>query len=309
VSERRREFVVSADEAGTRLDAFVAAHAGVSRAAAARSISEGSVRVDGKPASKSLRVLNGMSIAVSLRESDDEAGPKPEDIPVRIVYEDEQLLVVSKPAGLVVHPAPGHASATLVNALLARDGAAPAGGDALRPGIVHRLDAGTSGLMIVAKDEPTHAALTEALAARAVSRVYLALVDGVPDTDTATIDAPIGRSPRDRKKMAVVAGGRPAVTEIKVLEKQGETALVEARPVTGRTHQIRVHLKAAGHPVVGDSVYGRNRKLAAALGLDRLFLHAARLSFEHPSTGARIELEDPLPADLQAALEAARTRL
>lgn len=309
MSERRREFVVSADEAGTRLDAFVAAHAGVSRAAAARSISEGSVRVDGKPASKSLRVLNGMSIAVSLRESDDEAGPEPEDIPVRIVYEDEQLLVVSKPAGLVVHPAPGHASATLVNALLARDGAAPAGGDALRPGIVHRLDAGTSGLMIVAKDEPTHAALTEALAARAVSRVYLALVDGVPDTDTATIDAPIGRSPRDRKKMAVVAGGRPAVTEIKVLEKQGETALVEARPVTGRTHQIRVHLKAAGHPVVGDSVYGRNRKLAAALGLDRLFLHALRLSFEHPSTGARIELEDPLPADLQAALEAARTRL
>ena len=231
-----------------------------------------------------------------------------EDIPVRIVYEDQNLLVVSKPAGLVVHPAPGHSSGTLVNALLARVGAAPAGGDDGRPGIVHRLDAGTSGLMIVAKDEAAHAALSEALAARAITRIYLALVEGNLDTDNATIDAPIGRSLRDRKKMAVVAGGRPAVTEIKVLEKLPDTALVEARPITGRTHQIRVHLKAAGHPVAGDRVYGSNRKLAAALGLERPFLHAARLSFEHPSTGARIELEDPLPPDLQAALEAARTR-
>ncbi|HEV2686779.1 MAG TPA: RluA family pseudouridine synthase, partial [Actinomycetota bacterium] len=231
-----------------------------------------------------------------------------EDIPVRVVYEDEHLLVVSKPAGLVVHPAPGHPSGTLVNALLARAGAAPAGGEADRPGIVHRLDAGTSGLMIVAKDEEAHAALTGALAAREVTRIYLALVEGTPDTDTMTIDAPIGRSPHDRKKMAVVAGGRPAVTEIKVLERFSDTALVEARPITGRTHQIRVHLKAAGHAVAGDRVYGRNGTLAAALGLERPFLHAARLSFEHPSTGARIELEDPIPADLQAALEAARKR-
>ncbi len=199
-------------------------------------------------------------------------------------------------------------SGTLVNALLARAGALPAGGSAERPGIVHRLDAGTSGLMIVAKDEATHAALTEALAAREVTRVYLALTEGVPDTDTATIDAPIGRSSRNRKKMGIVAGGRPSVTEISVQERHAETALVEARPVTGRTHQIRVHLAAADHPVVGDRVYGRNRKLATALGLDRPFLHAARLSFEHPSTGARIELEDPLPPDLVAALEAARAR-
>ena len=249
-----------------------------------------------------------MRVAVSLPTGDDETVPAPENIPIRVVYEDDHLLVVSKPAGLVVHPAPGHASGTLVNALLARAGARPAGGDLERPGIVHRLDAGTSGLMIVAKDEPTHAALTEALAARAITRTYLALVEGIPDTDTATIDAPIGRSTRDRKKMAVVAGGRHAVTEIKVLERHADTSLLEVRPVTGRTHQIRVHLKAAGHPVVGDGVYGKNRKLAAALGLDRPFLHAARLSFEHPSTGARIELEDPLPPDLTAALEAARTR-
>jgi len=307
VSAQQREFRVSPEEAEGRLDAFVAARAGISRAAAAKLISSGSVLVDGHLATKSSRIADGMRVAVSLPEADD-VTPQPEDIPVSVVFEDDHLLVVSKPAGLVVHPAPGHSSGTLVNALLARAGAQPAGGDAGRPGIVHRLDAGTSGLMIVAKDEATHAALTEALAARAITRTYLALVDGVPDTDTTTIDAPIGRSPRDRKRMAVVAGGRPAVTEIMVLEKLPDTALVEARPVTGRTHQIRVHLKAAGHPVVGDRVYGRNHKLAAALGLERPFLHAARLSFEHPSTGARIELEDPLPPDLQVALAAARTR-
>ena len=304
----RREFVVPAGEAGTRLDAFLAGRADISRARAARFIADAAALVDGAPASKSLRVEAGMRVVVSLPAGNEEATPAPEDTPIRVVYEDDHLLVVSKPAGLVVHPAPGHRSGTLVNALLARTAAPPAGGDLARPGIVHRLDAGTSGLMIVAKDEPTHAALTEALAARAITRTYLALVEGAPDTDTATVDAPIGRSNRDRKKMAVVAGGRHAVTEIKVLERHADTSLVEARPVTGRTHQIRVHLKAAGHPVVGDVVYGKNRKLAAALGLDRPFLHAARLSFEHPSTGARIELDDPLPPDLAAALEAARTR-
>lgn len=307
MSAPAREFRVSAEDAGARLDAFVGARAGVSRAAAAKLIASGDVKVGERAATKSLRVEEGMRVSVSLP---DVAVPTldAEDIPVRVVYEDDNLLVVSKPAGLVVHPAPGHPSGTLVNALLARAGALPAGGDADRPGIVHRLDAGTSGLMIVAKDEATHAALTEALAARAVTRVYLTLVEGNPDTDTATIDAPIGRSPRNRKKMGVVAGGRPSVTEITVLQRLPDTALVEARPVTGRTHQIRVHLAAAEHPVVGDRVYGRNRKLATALGLDRPFLHAARLSFEHPSSGARIELEDPLPADLAVALEAARAR-
>jgi len=307
VSAQQREFRVAPEEAEGRLDAFVAARAGISRAAAVKLISAGAVLVDGRAASKSSRIAEGMRVKVSL-PIEISKEPQAEDIPVPVVFEDDHLIVVSKPPGLVVHPAPGHSSGTLVNALLARTGAAPVGGDAGRPGIVHRLDAGTSGLMIVAKDEATHAALTEALAARAITRIYLALVDGVPDTDTATIDAPIGRSQRDRKKMAVVAGGRPAVTEITVLEKLPDTALVEARPITGRTHQIRVHLKAAGHPVVGDRVYGRNHKLSAALGLERPFLHAVRLSFEHPSTGARIELEDPLPSDLQVALAAARTR-
>jgi 23S rRNA pseudouridine1911/1915/1917 synthase len=307
VSAHRRELVVSDDDAGTRLDAFVASRAGITRAAAAKLIADGAVLVEGAPAAKSARVERGRRVTVSF-PARPAVIPSAEEIAVPIVYEDESLIVVSKPAGLVVHPAPGHESGTLVNALLARAGATPAGGDRQRPGIVHRLDAGTSGLMIVAKDDATHAALTEALAARAISRTYLALVEGVPDTETATIDAPIGRSPRDRKKMAVVAGGRPAVTEVAILETHADTALVEARPITGRTHQIRVHLRAAGHAVAGDRVYGRKRSLAAALGLDRPFLHAARLSFEHPSTGARVELSDPLPADLAGALERARAR-
>ena len=307
MTEQRRELVVSAADAGTRLDAFVASRADLSRAAAAKLIGDGSVLVDGRAAAKSARVESGQRVSVSTPEEISRA-PEGEDIPIHVVYEDDHLVVVSKPAGLVVHPAPGHPSGTLVNALLARAGAKPAGGDESRPGIVHRLDAGTSGLMIVAKDEATHAALTDALAARTITRVYLALVEGIPDTDTATIDAPIGRSSRDRKRMAVVPGGRYAVTEIKTLERFSDTALIEARPITGRTHQIRVHLRAAGHPVAGDRIYGTNKKLAATLGLERPFLHAARLSFEHPSTGARIDLEDPLPPDLEAAIQAARTR-
>jgi 23S rRNA pseudouridine1911/1915/1917 synthase len=307
VSTPTRELRVSEKDAGSRLDAFVGARAGVSRAAAVKLITAGAVTVDGHAATKSMRLEAGMAVEVSM-PPEVITTLDAEDIPVTIVYEDEHLLVVSKPAGLVVHPAPGHPSGTLVNALLARAGALPAGGSVERPGIVHRLDAGTSGLMIVAKDEATHAALTEALAARAVTRVYTALVEGNPDSDTATIDAPIGRSARNRKKMGVVAGGRDSITEITVLERHRDTALVEARPITGRTHQIRVHLAAAEHPVAGDRVYGRDRELAAALGLDRPFLHAARLSFEHPSTGARIELEDPLPPDLVEALELARAR-
>jgi 23S rRNA pseudouridine1911/1915/1917 synthase len=236
------------------------------------------------------------------------AGPQAEEIPLRIVYEDRWIAVVSKPGGLVVHPAPGRTSGTLVNALLAREGDLPVGGDdADRPGIVHRLDAGTSGLMVVAKDEDAYARLTEAMAARAVTRIYLALVEGVPETDTLTIDAPVGRSPKHRKKMAVVAGGREALTDAEVLERHTRTALLEVRPRTGRTHQIRVHCSAVGHPIVGDHVYGKSKRLAAELGLDRPFLHAARLSFEHPSTGEAIDLEDPLPDDLAAALTRARS--
>jgi 23S rRNA pseudouridine1911/1915/1917 synthase len=308
------EFEAPAEDAGARLDVVIAKRAGLSRAAAARAIADGAVTVNGARAGKSTRLEEGARVRadVAAAPADGEAeppdaavaAPAHEDIDVRAVYEDDVLMVVSKPAGLVVHPAPGHETGTLVNALVARGAR---GGDPERPGIVHRLDAGTSGLMIVAKDDAAFEALSEAMGARRISRTYIALVEGRPDTDTLTIDAPIGRSPRHRKKMAVVAGGRDALTNVTVLERHAQTSLVECKPHTGRTHQIRVHLAAAGHPVIGDPIYTRDRrKIASALELERPFLHAARLSFAHPVTAARVDLEDPLPEDLVAALERAR---
>jgi 23S rRNA pseudouridine1911/1915/1917 synthase len=296
------EFRVGNDAAGSRLDVVLARHAGVSRAVAGRAIDRGDVTIEGVVAKRAARVEAGVLVRATLRDEAAERTPGAEEIDVRAVYEDEALLVVSKPAGLVVHPAPGHATGTLVNALIARGAR---GGPPQRPGIVHRLDAGTSGLMIVAKDPIAFERLAAAMSARDISRIYLALVEGSPDADAFTVDAPIGRSPRNRKKMAVVEGGREARTELHVLERHARTALVEARPYTGRTHQIRVHLRAAGHPVVGDPVYGRART-ASTLGLKRPFLHAVRLRFEHPMTGALLDLEDPLPPDLSDALARAR---
>jgi 23S rRNA pseudouridine1911/1915/1917 synthase len=296
----RVEHVV--DAGGERLDVAVARAAGVTRARAAKLIDAGAVLVGGRVVARSHRVGAGDRIEIDLPE--EAPPPGPEDIPVPVVFEDDWLLVVAKPAGLVVHPAPGHSSGTLVNALLARAGRLP--GEIGRPGIVHRLDAGTSGLMIVAKDETAFDALRTLMSAREVARTYLALVEGAPPP-AGEIDAPIGRSPRHRKKMAVVAGGREAHTSYVRIEALLATALLEVRPHTGRTHQIRVHLAAAGHPVVGDAVYGRDRKLAARLGLARPFLHAAGLAFAHPITGESMRFDEPLPADLESALAAART--
>lgn len=299
MSEGPREFAAGEEEAGERFDVVLARLLGISRAAAARMIDAGLALLDGRGVPRAARVAAGAVIRAVLPPAPE--APAPESIPVRVVWEDEHLLVVSKPAGLVVHPAPGHPAGTLVNALLARAGR-PAGGAGERPGIVHRLDAGTSGLIVVAKSEAAYRRLVEMMSEHLVERTYLALVEGSPATDTATVDAPVGRSPRHRKKMAVVAGGRPALTRFEVIGRFGEAALLEVRPETGRTHQIRVHLAAAGHPVVGDRVYGRSRSLAARLGLDRPFLHAATLSFEHPVTGLRMDLQDPLPEDLEHAL-------
>lgn len=296
-------FVASDEDAGERLDVIVARNAGLSRSVAARLIDGGDVTVNGAGASRSARVQEGARVSVLLPPQPE--APQPEDIPLRVVYEDEHLLVISKPAGLVVHPAAGHVGGTLVNALLARGTAA--GGAPERPGIVHRLDAGTSGLMVVAKTEEAHDRLVRMMAGREVRRVYLALVEGVPATETGTVDAPIGRSGRHRKKMDVVAGGKPAVSHYSVLERFDDAALLEVRPETGRTHQIRVHLRALGHPVAGDAVYGRDRRLAARLGLERPFLHAARLSFRHPLSAAAVELEDPLPPDLEDVLRSLRS--
>lgn len=300
-----QRFEVRPDDVGARLDALVARLAGVSRARAAAAITAGAVRVDGAAARRSLRIQEGMRVEVGDMPADEGgAAPTPEDIPLRIVFEDEHLLVVSKPAGLVVHPAPGHPSGTLVNALLHR--AAPRGGDPRRPGIVHRLDAGTSGLMIVSKDERVHERLTRMMSARDIHRTYRALVEGVPRTDLITVDAPVGRDPRHRTRMAVVASGRPAVTRAEVVERFEAAALLDVRPETGRTHQIRVHLSAAGHPIAGDPTYGGSRRLAEHLGLARPFLHAGALAFVHPVTGAPLALEDPLPEDLRRALERCR---
>jgi 23S rRNA pseudouridine1911/1915/1917 synthase len=287
---------------GERLDIAVARVAGVTRSRAARLVDDGAVSVNGGRRARAARLESGDVLEIAL--PDDPAPPAPEPIEFRVVFEDEWLAVISKPAGLVVHPAPGHPTGTLVNALLARAGR-PLPGDADRPGIVHRLDAGTSGLMIVALEETAHDRLRALMTAHEVERTYLALVEGSPPAN-ATVDAPIGRSPRHRKKMAVVAGGKEAVTTFRRLEAFPDCALLEVRPQTGRTHQIRVHLATTGYPVIGDRVYGRDRKLAVRLGLARQFLHAAGLAFVHPMTGEDVTLEDPMPPDLEAALEILR---
>jgi 23S rRNA pseudouridine1911/1915/1917 synthase len=229
-----------------------------------------------------------------------------ENIPLKVVYEDSDLLVIDKPAGMVVHPAPGHSSGTLVNALLAHVPEMELDmGDEMRPGIVHRLDKDTSGLMVVAKRRAAHEALSEQMLARSMLKEYLAVVLGALRPPTGAIDAPIARDPRDRQRMAVVEGGRPARTRYTTERKLGLYTLVRATLETGRTHQIRVHMAATGHLVLGDPVYGkRTLKDAAKLGLDRQFLHAQRLGFTIPSTGEWREFTSDLPEDLQAVLEA-----
>jgi 23S rRNA pseudouridine1911/1915/1917 synthase len=303
------EAVAGPAAAGRRLDEVLAGLAGTSRARAARWADAGLVTVDGRPAPKSRRLRGGERLAWTPPAPVPAGGPVAEELPLAVRYEDDRLLVVAKPAGLVVHPGPGHPTGTLVNALLGRPGTTlSAGGDAAdRPGIVHRLDKDTSGLLLVAKDDAAHLALARDLAARRVERRYLALVQGRLPGDQGTVDAPVGRHPRDRKRMAVLpAGGRRAVTHWRVLETFPAVQLAEATLETGRTHQIRVHLASLRHPVAGDRAYGADPVLAARLGLDHPFLHAWRLAFDHPGNGHRVELTEPLPADLQAVLDRLR---
>ncbi len=243
------------------------------------------------------------------------AEPAAEAIPLEIVFEDEHLLVLDKPAGLVVHPGAGRASGTLVNALLHRVKDLSGVGGVLRPGIVHRLDRGTSGLLVVAKDDASHRALAAQFASRAVEKEYLALVLGVPAPRQGEIDKPIGRHPVQRKRMAVRSGGREARSSYRVLEAFDGAALLRVTIHTGRTHQIRVHLAAIGHPVAGDAIYGGGRRppaAAAALALlDRPALHAARLAVDHPADGRRLRFESPLPPDIEGVvglLRAARRK-
>jgi 23S rRNA pseudouridine1911/1915/1917 synthase len=295
--------------AGRRLDEVVAELAGTSRSQAARWASDGLVEVDGRPRPKAHRLRGGERVAWAPPPSPPQGEPLAEHRPLEVRYEDDRLLVVAKPAGLVVHPGPGHPTGTLVNALLGRPGTSlsAGGGAADRPGIVHRLDKDTSGLLLVAKDDPAHLALARDLAAHRVERLYLALVQGRLPADTGTVDAPVGRHPRDRKRMAVVpAGGRHAVTHWRVLETFPAVQLTEATLETGRTHQVRVHLASLRHPLVGDRTYGADPTLATRLGVPRPFLHAWRLAFTHPTTGSRIDLTEPLPPDLQSPLDRLR---
>ncbi|MEM8590106.1 MAG: RluA family pseudouridine synthase [Pseudomonadota bacterium] len=254
----------------------------------------------------SARVKPGQRLTVAVPPATP-AKAEPQAIPLDIIYEDDWLLVVNKPAGLVVHPAPGNRDGTLVNALLAHCGASLSGiGGVARPGIVHRLDKDTSGLMVVAKTDAAHVALKAQFLDRSLTRTYWALARGVPWPRQGTIDAPIGRSPRNRKKMAVIAGGRPALTDYRTTTTFGKCAsLLECRLKTGRTHQIRVHLASIGHSVIGDPLYGRANKRADAetLTLERQALHAKILSFIHPSTQQRMRFEADIPNDMKALVK------
>lgn len=296
------EVPVNADAAGVRLDVFVGGMADVgSRSRAEALIVQGAVVVDGSVRQRSYRLKEGQIVCLtaSLLPVGEGAPPQPEDIAVRVVYEDEVLLVVDKPAGLVVHPARGHPTGTLVNALVHRG---LAGGEAGRPGIVHRLDKDTSGLMVVVRDVATHRRFVEMIQQRVVKRCYLALVHGRP-ARSGTIEAPIGRLRRDRKAMTVGgAAAREAVTHFTVIEEFREHTLVEARLETGRTHQIRVHFQAIGHPVCGDPVYGRRD----TLGIGRQFLHSYQLAFRHPVSGEELAFSSPLPDDLAGVLTRVR---
>jgi 23S rRNA pseudouridine1911/1915/1917 synthase len=287
-----------APEAG-RLDRIVAARPEVaSRSLAERLVADGAVLVDGQPRAKSHRLEGGEELVVELPAAP--AGLQAEEMEIPVVWEDEHVLVVDKPAGVVVHPAGGHVSGTLAHGLLALDAA---GGDEERPGIVHRLDRDTSGLLVVARSDAAHAKLQELIRRREVERRYVALVRGRPRSRSGRIRAAIGRDRTDRTRHSLdTATPREAVTWFEVLELLPEHALLEMRLETGRTHQIRVHLEAIDLPVAGDPVYG----VGGDLGLERQFLHAARLAFTHPFSGERVEVESPLPADLAAALERAR---
>jgi len=301
-----QELTFTADDAdaGERLDRFLARAApGLSRAQAQRLIGEGQASVNGRAERASYVLRPGDALVLRIPPPEP-AELRPEAIPLSIVHEDDDVVVVDKPAGMVVHPAPGHSGGTLANALLARYPDLQIGGE-LRPGIVHRLDQDTSGLLVVARNDRAMGALTQQQRERRMRKIYLAVVEGRMKEPAGTIDAPIARHPADRLRMAVVAGGREARTHFRVREELGAYTLLEVELETGRTHQIRVHMLHRNRPILGDPLYTLRRG-RPVLGLSRQFLHAHRLGFFHPAGGAWAEFESPLPADLQQALDRLR---
>ena len=299
------QLTAGSEHAGARLDSFLAAALrSTTRSAAARLIEAGQVTVNGKTVSKSCKLSGNEEVSVALPDPEP-IEALPQDIPLDVVYEDADVIVVNKPVGLVVHPAPGHPDGTLVNALLYHCGDSLSGvGGALRPGIVHRIDRDTSGLIIAAKNDAAHQALSAQLQDHTLARTYEAVVVGNLREDRGTVDAPIGRHHTDRKKMAVTDhGGKPAVTHWEVLERFPGYTHVRCRLETGRTHQIRVHMAHIGHPICGDTVYGAKKPVP---GLTGQCLHAAGLRFLHPRTGEPVELECPLNDEFITILEKLR---
>ena len=295
---REYSFIVASQ--GIRLDRYVAENCPeLTRSQAQRLIVDGLVKVNDAVAKAGLKLSNGDRVTVAIPPPLSDL-LKPETIPFDILYEDDDMLVIDKPAGLPVHPAPGHPDHTLVNAILAYLSVPPDTDDPLRPGIVHRLDMDTSGVMLVARNRTAQANLVEQFKTHSVVKLYLVLVKGHLSPERGVIEAPIGRDPRNRKRMAVVAEGmgRSARTRYQVLKYSGDYSLLEVTMETGRTHQIRVHLAAIGHPVVGDTTYG-----VKSAFLSRQFVHASRLGFRLPSTGRYVEFETALPSDLEQALK------
>lgn len=291
-----QRFELIVEDSDIRLDKYVSERCGISRSRAQKLIGEGHITVDGHLAKAGQR-LNPGSEVLALIPLPSPLSLAPEEIPLRIIYQDNDLLVVDKPAGIPVHPAPGHPSHTLVNAILAHCPDLAGIGGSLRPGIVHRLDKDTSGLMVVAKSDAAQTSLSHQLKNRTMIKKYLALVCGRLAPKQGAIEAPIGRHPRDRKRMAVVSTGREARTQYQAIEYLGDYTLVQVQPETGRTHQIRVHFSAIGHPLFGDPVYGKKSPL-----LGRQFLHAHYLGFRLPQNGEFVEFGSELPAELERVL-------
>ena len=300
----RRSLPVPDGLEGERLDAALARLFGFSRSRAAALVEGGNVQLDGGAAAKSDRVRAGAWLEVELPDPPAPVVVVPQRVEgMSIVHDDDDIVVVDKPVGVAAHPSPGWSGPTVVGGLAGAGFRVSTSGAAERQGVVHRLDVGTSGLMVVAKSERAYTVLKRQFRLRTVDKVYHALVQGHPDPSRGTIDAPIDRHPDHDARWAVVAGGRPSVTHYDTLEAFPAASLLEIHLETGRTHQIRVHMSALRHPCVGDLAYGADPTLAARLGLHRQWLHAVRLRFDHPGTGERVEFESPYPADLQRALD------
>ncbi|MGI6316757.1 MAG: RluA family pseudouridine synthase [Christensenellales bacterium] len=297
---RTLRLIPAPEDAGTRLDAWLAAHTELSRSRAAALLADGCITVNGAPAKASLRLSGGEVILCALPEAVPMEA-RPEAISLDIVYEDEAILIINKPRGMVVHPAAGNTTGTLVNALLYHCHNLSGIGGVLRPGIVHRIDKDTTGLLAVAKNDEAHRVLAAQLENRSMFRRYTALVEGALKPEEGEVEAPIGRNPADRKSMAVVQRGKPAVTHWQVLQRFPDYTLVACRLETGRTHQIRVHMKSLGHPVAGDPIYGSKKNPLRAPGQ---LLHAEKLTLRHPITGEQMTFQAPLPEDFRQILDA-----